>query len=128
MAQISPAQQPSLHKENEEDVGQDHDLIYIGQIKFDHSLFLIVMSTASSHIDAMSKSRREAIVDQLRACKTTEEVLAYDALFNVENKDTRLYIVICDFLHSRTISRAIGARWLKTLLDDREKELNLIRQ
>ena len=86
------------------------------------------MSTASSHIDAMSKSRREAIVDQLRACKTTEEVLAYDAIFNVENKDTRLYIVICDFLHSRTISRVIGARWLKTLLDDREKELNLIRQ
>ena len=50
------------------------------------------MSTASSHIDAMSKSRREAIVDKLRACKTTEEVLAYDALFNVENKHTRLYI------------------------------------
>ena len=38
MAQISPAQHPSLHKENEEDVGQDHDLIYIGQIKVDHSL------------------------------------------------------------------------------------------
>ncbi len=82
------------------------------------------MTTVRSHVEAMSKSKREAIVDQLRACQTAEEFIEYEAQFNAENNNSPLYFVICEFLHNRTISRAIGARWLKTIIDDREKKLD----
>ncbi len=82
------------------------------------------MTTVRSHVESMSKSKREAIVDQLRACQTAEEFLEYEAQFNVENKNSPLHVVICEFIHNRTISRAIGARWLKTTIDDREKKLD----
>ncbi len=74
----------------------------------------------------MSTQAREAIVDQLRACKTKEQVLAFDARFNLEANVGPLYQVICGFLHDRTISPALAAKWLKTLLDDRETQLHAL--
>ncbi|KGG24654.1 MULTISPECIES: RNA recognition motif-containing protein [unclassified Prochlorococcus] len=84
------------------------------------------MSTAKSQINAMSKSTREAIVDKLRACQTDEQLLEFDAQFNIEGNLGPLYIVICEFLHNRTISRAIAAKWLKTLIEDRENKLRIV--
>ena len=84
------------------------------------------MSTAKIQVNAMSKSTREAIVDKLRACQTEEQLLAYDAQFNIESNTGPLYLVICEFLHNRTISRAIAAKWLKTLLEDRENKLRIV--
>ena len=81
------------------------------------------MTVANSQLDVMSKGAREAIVDQLRACHTKDECLAFDARFNIESNAGPLYLVICEFLHDRTISPALGAKWLRTLLDDREGQL-----
>ncbi len=71
----------------------------------------------------INKGVREAIVDQLRACKTKEQVLSFESRFNLETNAGPLYSWICDFLHDRTISPALGAKWLRTLLEDRESKL-----
>lgn len=71
----------------------------------------------------LNKNRRDQIVDDLRSCQTTEEFLAFEAKFNIDGQAGPLYMVICDFLHNRTISRAIAAKWLRTMLLDRDEQL-----
>ena len=71
----------------------------------------------------MSRAVREAIVDQLRACKTPEETLHFESWFNSETNSGPLYEIICDFLRTRSISRGLAAKWLGILLKDREKKL-----
>ncbi|WP_320673644.1 RNA recognition motif-containing protein [Prochlorococcus sp. MIT 1341] len=73
--------------------------------------------------EVLHKGVREAIVDQLRACKTKEQVLSFEERFNCETNAGPLYSWICDFLHDRTISPALGAKWLRTILEDRENQL-----
>ena len=73
----------------------------------------------------MSRGVREAIVDQLRACKTTEEILNFESWFNAETNSGPLYGIICDFLRTRSISRGLAAKWLEILIKDREKKLNI---
>jgi len=71
----------------------------------------------------MSRGVRDAIVDQLRACKTQEEILHFECWFDSETNSGPLYEVICDFLRTRSISRGLAAKWLGVLLADREKKL-----
>ena len=79
--------------------------------------------TKTQTSEVMRKGVREAIVDQLRACKTKEQVLLFESRFNGETNSGPLYSWICDFLHDRTISPALGAKWLRTILEDRENQL-----
>ncbi len=81
------------------------------------------MTVAQKPVEAMSKGVRDAIVDQLRACKTTEEMLNFEKWFNTETNSGPLYTVICDFLRNRSISRGLAAKWLGTLLEDKELRL-----
>ena len=81
------------------------------------------MTVVKTRPTLLLKGAREAIVDQLRACHTKEEVLSFEARFNREAKAGPLYLLICEFLHDRTISPALGAMWLRTLLEDRESKL-----
>ena len=76
-------------------------------------------------VNSMSKRLRDAIVDQLRACQTTEEILAFEKRFNDETEEGPLYEIICDFLRTRSISRGLAAKWLTTLLHDREAKLKV---
>ena len=82
------------------------------------------MTTATPKVEVITKMTRDAIVDQLRACKGKEELLAFENKFNTEANAGPLYLLICEFLHDRTISRALAAKWLKTILDDRENQLH----
>ncbi len=83
------------------------------------------MTTTANHpIEIMSKCAREAIVDQLRACKSPQEILEFEVWFNKETNSGPLYEIICDFLRNRYISRGIAAKWLKTLLEDKENKLH----
>ena len=82
------------------------------------------MTIATSQVQGVSKGVREAIVDKLRSCQNKDQVLAFEAEFNEKANAGPLYLLICEFLHDRTISRAIAAKWLKTILDDRETKLN----
>jgi len=49
--------------------------------------------------------------------------LSFEARFNCEANVGPLYLLICEFLHDRTISPALGAKWLKTLIEDRDNQL-----
>ena len=82
------------------------------------------MTTTQKPIETMDRVVRDAIVDQLRACKTPEEILDFENWFNSETKSGPLYEVICDFLRTRSISRGLAAKWLEILLNDRDKKLN----
>ena len=83
------------------------------------------MSTTQRPVEAMSRGVRDAIVDQLRICKTPEEILHFESWFNSETNSGPLYEVICDFLRTRSISRGLAAKWLSTLLNDRESKLKV---
>ena len=83
------------------------------------------MTTTQRPVESMSRGVREAIVDQLRACKTTEEILNFESWFNSETSSGPLYEVICDFLRTRSISRGLAAKWFGILLNDRDKKLKI---
>jgi len=82
------------------------------------------MATENRQFEHVTKAGRDAIVDRLRANKTQEEILAFDTLFNEVGDSVPLYDVICELLRNRSISRGLAAKWLKTLMDDRERKLN----
>ena len=93
-------------------------------IKWEKSIFSSrPMTVADRPITKFTTEVREQIVDQLRSCHTREQRLAFEKRFNCEADSCPLYLVICDFLHDRTISPALAAKWLRTLLDDRENQL-----
>mgnify|MGYP001235330420 CR=1 FL=1 len=81
-------------------------------------------TTTQKPVGIMSRVVHDALVDQLRACKTTEEILNFENWFNSEANSGPLYGVICEFLRTRSISRGLAAKWLEILLDDREEKLS----
>ncbi len=83
------------------------------------------MTITHRPVESMSRGVRDAIVDQLRACKTQEEILHFESWFNSETNSGPLHEVICDFLRTRSISRGLAAKWLGTLLSDREDKLKI---
>ena len=85
----------------------------------------IAMTTTQRPLNSMSKGVREAIVDQLRACKTQEEILNFELWFNSETNAGPLSEVICDFLRTRSISRGLAAKWLGVLITDRDNKLKI---
>ena len=83
------------------------------------------MLTAQKPALSMNKDAREAVVDQLRACQTTEEILNFEHWFNTKANSGPLHEVICEFLRTRSISRSVAARWLGILIKDRENKLKI---
>ena len=81
------------------------------------------MTTTERTVDVMSKSVRDAVVDQLRACHSSEEILQFESWFNSKANSGPLYEIICDFLRNRSISRGLAAKWLGTILKDRENKI-----
>ena len=63
-------------------------------------------------------------MDQLRACKTPAEILAFEKWFNTSVNLGPLYSVICDLLRNRSISRVTASKWFETLLKSRDEKLN----
>ena len=82
------------------------------------------MTTAPRALSVMSNNTHNAIIDQLRACETPEEILEFEAWFNSTVKDFPLHSVISELLRSRSISRATASRWFETLLQDRDNKLS----
>ncbi len=83
------------------------------------------MTTAHRSIEEMSRSTHDAIVDQLRACQTSDEILNFEKWFNSKAKDLPLYSVISELLKNRSISRSTASKWFETLLKDRDSKLDL---
>ena len=82
------------------------------------------MTTTNKPINISSTSTNDALIDQLRACKTTDEILKFEKWFNSNIESEKLYKRICELLKNRSISRALGSKWLFTLLEDRENTIN----
>ncbi len=81
-------------------------------------------TTVQKTVERMSNRTHDAIIDQLRACKTPEEILEFEKWFNSNSKGIPLYSVICDLLKNRSISRATASKWFEALLQDRDNKLN----
>ena len=78
------------------------------------------MTTTNKPIKISSTSSNDALIDQLRACQNTEEILKFEKWFNSNIESDKLYIRICKLLKNRSISRALASKWLLTIIKDRD--------
>ena len=65
----------------------------------------------------------EALIDELKKRNSQESIIEFEKKFNLQNQKN-LHIHICRFLKNRQISRAIAAKWLITMLDNKESLIN----
>ena len=82
------------------------------------------MTTINKPLKISGTSTNDALIDQLRACKTQDEILKFEKWFNSNIKSDKLYKRICELLKNRSISRALGSKWLQTIIEDRENTIN----
>tara|TARA_B100001250_G_C19164628_1_gene513916 strand:- start:158 stop:421 length:264 start_codon:yes stop_codon:yes gene_type:complete len=78
------------------------------------------MTTTSPQQKIIEKSANDALIDQLRACHNSEEILRFEKWFNSNIESEKLYKIICKLLKNRSISRALASKWLVTLIEDRD--------
>ena len=83
----------------------------------------IQMTTTNKPIKISNTSTNDALIDQLRACQNTEEILQFEKWFNSNIESDKLYKRICELLKNRSISRALASKWLLTLIEDRENTI-----
>ena len=81
------------------------------------------MTTTNKTINISSTNTNDALIDQLRACQNPEEILKFEKWFNSNIESDKLYKRICELLKNRSISRALGSKWLLTLIEDRENTI-----
>ena len=81
------------------------------------------MTTTNKPLEISKKSTNDVLIDQLRACQNHEEILEFEKWFNSNIESDKLYKRICELLKNRSISRALGSKWLLTLIEDREKTI-----
>ena len=70
-------------------------------------------------------SSNEALVDELKKRTNENSILEFEKKFNLQN-EKNLHIHICRFLINRQISRALAAKWLITLVDNKESQIKSI--
>ncbi len=72
----------------------------------------------------ISKNAHDALINQLRACTTANEILEFENWFNSRAKSGPLHDLICELLRTRSISRGLAAKWLLTLLRDKDNKIH----
>ena len=82
------------------------------------------MTTTNKPLKISSTSTNDALIDQLRACKNQDEILKFEKWFNSNIESGKLHIRICELLKNRSISRALGSKWLLTIIEDRENTIS----
>ena len=82
------------------------------------------MTTLQPKDSIISQGAHDALVDQLRACKSAHEILEFEKWFNSNSSGGPLHELICELLKNRSISRVLAAKWLSTLLKDKENKIN----
>jgi len=81
------------------------------------------MTTTNKPIKITSTSSNDALIDQLRACQNTEDILKFEKWFDSNIESEKLYIRICELLKNRSISRALASKWLLALIKDRDSTI-----
>ncbi len=84
----------------------------------------IKMTTANQSIKISNTSTNDALIDQLRACKDSEEILKFEKWYNSNIESEKLYKRICELLKNRSISRALASKWILTIIKDRENTID----
>ena len=82
------------------------------------------MTTTNKPKKIIGKSANDALIDQLRACQNSEEIVSFEKWFNSNIESEKLYKIICELLKNRSISRALASKWLITLIEDRDNIIN----
>tara|TARA_B100001250_G_scaffold146029_1_gene124994 strand:- start:4197 stop:4460 length:264 start_codon:yes stop_codon:yes gene_type:complete len=82
------------------------------------------MTTTNKTKKTIGKSANDALIDQLRACQSSEEILSFEEWFNSNIESEKLYKIICELLKNRSISRALASKLLNTLIEDRDKTIS----
>ena len=82
------------------------------------------MTTTDKPLRVTSTSTNDALIDQLRACKNSDEILKFEKWFNTNIESEKLYKRICELLKNRSISRALGSKLLLTIIEDRENTIS----
>tara|TARA_Y100001968_G_scaffold149945_1_gene137207 strand:+ start:366 stop:629 length:264 start_codon:yes stop_codon:yes gene_type:complete len=82
------------------------------------------MTTTNKTKKIFGKNANDALIDQLRACQDSDEILRFEKWFNSNIESKKLYEIICDLLKNRSISRALASKWLITLIEDRDNTIN----
>ena len=82
------------------------------------------MTTINKPLEINNFSTNDVLIDQLRACKNPEEILKFEKWFNSNIGSEKLYKKICYLLKNRSISRALGSKWLLIIIEDREKTIS----
>ena len=72
-------------------------------------------------------SSSHALVDELRKKTSEEEILEFEEKFNSKN-EKNLHIYICKFLKNRSISRALASKWIITMINNKESEINTLKK
>jgi len=72
-------------------------------------------------------SDSHALVDELRKRTSEEDILEFEEKFNSKN-EKNLHIYICRFLKNRSISRALASKWLFTMINNKESEINSLKK
>ena len=70
-----------------------------------------------------NEDSHEALIDELKKRNNEESILEFEKKFNCQN-EKNLHIHICRFLKNRQISRALAAKWLIIMLDNKESQIN----
>ena len=85
------------------------------------------MTTTNKPIKISSTSTNDALIDQLRACQSSEEILKFEKWFNSNIESDKLHKRICELLRNRSISRVLASKWLLILIEERDNTIsNLI--
>ena len=71
-------------------------------------------------------SSNHALVDELRKKNTEKEILEFEEKFNCKN-EKNLHVYICRLLKNRSISRALASKWLITMMNNKESEINTLK-
>ena len=82
------------------------------------------MTTTNKPIKSIHTSTNDALIDQLRACQNSQEILKFEKWFDSNIESEKLYKRICELLKNRSISRALASKWLLTLIEDRDSTIN----
>jgi len=82
------------------------------------------MTTTNKPLKTSSTSTNDVLIDQLRSCQNRDEILKFEKWFNSNIESEKLYKRICELLKNRSISRALGSKWLIALIEDRENTIS----
>ena len=74
-------------------------------------------------IITVASDLKERVLSALRACRSSDDLVALDEQLAIDCRDAPLHRVICDALRDRSVAPVEAANWLMTLMEHRNQQL-----